>query len=336
MSGILVIGGYGAVGGQVSAVLDEWFPGRVTAAGRAPDRARLPAGVRRVRLDLADVAALERLLDAGSIGVVVLCVEPADAAVAEVCLSRGVHLVDVGASDHLLRQVEGLADRAVAGGATAVLSVGVAPGLTNLLARRAYERVGGARRVDLTVLLGAGERHGADAVAWTVGRLAQPATGRPRRCDLPGHGRRTAHPLDFSDQHSLRRTLGGGPEVVTRVCFDSAFATGLLFGLRRIGVFRAARSPLARRLVAATLSRVHVGSDDFAVRADAADGERHAALALTGNSQSRITAVVAAHVVRAVVGGVLPAGVHHIDLLPALAGLPEELAPHGVRLYDLL
>ncbi|MFI9593928.1 DUF3140 domain-containing protein [Nonomuraea sp. NPDC052265] len=143
------------------------------------------------------------------------------------------------------------------------------------------------------------------------------------------------HMAKVSDQHSLRRTLGG-PAVVTRVCFDSAFSTGLLFGLRRIGVFRAARSPAARRLVAAALSRVHIGSDGFAVRADAVNGERHAALALTGNSQSRVTALVAAYVVRAVVGGALPAGVHHIDQLPPLAGLPEELAGNGVRLHDVL
>ncbi|NUW33886.1 saccharopine dehydrogenase NADP-binding domain-containing protein [Nonomuraea sp. SMC257] len=366
---MLVIGGYGAVGAQVSTTLDEWFPGRVVAAGRRPGGARLPGTVRRARLDLADVAGLERLLDAERVAAVVLCVEPADAAVAETCLSRGVHLVDVGASDHLLRQVEDLADRATAGGAiaggataggataggataggataggaiaggataggataggaTAVLSVGLAPGLTNLLARRAHERVGGAQRIDITVLLGAGEHHGADAVAWTVARLSLPAAGGSRRCVMPGYGRRTAYPLDFSDQHSLRRTLGV-PAVTTRMCLDSAFSTTLLAGLRRLSVFRAARGPLARRLVTAALSRVHIGGDGFAVRVDAVNRDRHVALALTGNAQSRATALVAAHVTRAVLGGELPGGVHHIDQLPALADLPDRLAAYGI------
>lgn len=31
----------------------------------------------------------------------------------------------------------------------------------------------------------------------------------------------------------------------------------------------------------------------------------------------------------------LPAGVHHIERLPALAGLPEALAGHGVTLHRL-
>ncbi|WP_220449897.1 saccharopine dehydrogenase family protein [Nonomuraea longispora] len=326
MSGILVIGGYGAVGAQVSTTLDGWFPGQVIAAGRNPDGARLPATVRRVRLDLADIADLERLLDLGDIAVVVLCVEPADAAVAETCLSRGVHLVDVGASDHLLRQVEDFAGRATAGGATGVLSVGLAPGLTNLLARRVHEHLGGAQQIDITVLLGAGEQHGADAVAWTVARLAGPPTARPRRYIMPGHGRRTAYPLDFSDQHSLRRTLGA-PRVTTRMCLDSAFSTTLLAGLRRLGVFR---RPALRGLITTALSRVHLGGDGFAIRVDAVNGDRHAALALAGNGQSRATALVAAHVTRTVLAGMLPTGVHHIDQLSALADIPERLAAHGI------
>ncbi|MEV8634197.1 saccharopine dehydrogenase [Streptosporangium sp. NPDC051023] len=329
MSGILVIGGYGAVGAQVSTTLDGWFPGQVIAAGRNPDGARLPDTVRRARLDLADIGGLERLLDLDPIAAVVLCVEPADATVAETCLSRGIHLVDVGASDHLLRQVEDLADRATVSGATGVLSVGLAPGLTNLLARRVHERVGGAQRIDITVLLGAGEQHGADAVAWTVSRLAQPAGARPRRYAMPGHGRRIAYPLDFSDQHSLRRTLGV-PRVTTRMCLDSAFSTRLLAGLRRLAVFRVNRRPALRRLITAALSRVHIGGNGFAVRVDAVNSDRHAALALTGNGQSRATALVAAHVTRTVLAGTLPTGVHHIDQLPALAGIPEQLAAHGI------
>ncbi|NRQ36991.1 saccharopine dehydrogenase [Nonomuraea sp. NN258] len=328
---MLVIGGYGAVGAQVSTTLDGWFPSQVIAAGRNPDGARLPATVRRVRLDLADIAGLERLLDPGDIAVVVLCVEPADATVAETCLSRGVHLVDVGASDHLLRQVEDLADRATVGGATGVLSVGVAPGLTNLLARRVHERLGGAQQIDITVLLGAGEQHGADAVGWTVSRLARPAAARPRRYLMPGHGRRTAHPLDFSDQHSLRRTLGV-PSVTTRLCLDSAFSTALLAGLRRLGVFR---RPTLRRLITTALSRVHLGGDGFAVRVDGVNGDRHAALALTGNGQSRATALVAAYVTRAVLDGALPTGIHHIDQLPVLADVPERLAAHGIVPHSL-
>ncbi len=331
---VLVVGGYGAVGGTVTATLGAWFPGRVVPAGRDEARARRHGGV---RVDVTDPDGFGRVLDGlGDVAAVVLCVEPPDTGVARVCLERGVHLVDIGATRRLLDGVSDLDATAVAGGATAVLSVGVAPGLTNLLARRAHEAVGGAERIDLTVLLGSGERHGGDAVRWTVENLAEPVTGRPLRTVLPGYGTRTAHPFPFSDQHSLSRTLAV-PEVTTRLCLDSRPLTALLFALRRTGLLRTTRRQGVRRLVTGAFRRVHLGGDGFAVRADARSGDgRGAAYAMTGRAQSRVTGLVAAYVTRELLTGDLPAGVHHIDRLPALAGLPELLvAEHGLTLTRL-
>ncbi|MFE9650685.1 hypothetical protein ACFYO0_42675 [Streptomyces sp. NPDC006365] len=80
--------------------------------------------------------------------------------------------------------------------------------------------------------------------------------------------------------------------------------------------------------------RVHVGSDGFAIRVDARRGDRHAAWALTGRGQSRNTGLVAAYVTRELLTGTPPTGVHHIEQLLGLAGLPETLAAqHGVALH---
>jgi Saccharopine dehydrogenase NADP binding domain len=336
---ILTVGGYGAVGATVSRSLAKWFPGRVLIGGRNLERARRLAAVTRsaaVELDVANVPAFERILHENGVGAVVLCVEPPGSELALACLRRGVHLVDVGASHALLADVDSFAGEAAARGATAVLSVGVAPGLTNLLARRAHDELGGADKLDLTVLLGAGERHGTDAVRWTVVHLADPdwrhSRSRPRRVPLPGFGTRTAHPFPFSDQHTLRRTLGV-PDVTTRLCLDSAPLTAALFGLRRTGVFGAVRAPVVQRALIASLRAVHLGGDGFAVRADAFRDDRHAAYAITGRAQSRITGLVAAHVTRRLLAGGLPTGVHHIDQLSELADLPEELARHGTVLW---
>lgn len=316
---VLVVGGHGAVGATVTATLEGWFPGRVLAAGRS----------RGVRVDVTEPAAFGRTLDElGDVTAVVLCVEPPGTGIARLCLARGVHLVDIGATRQLLDGVAALHGTAVKAGAIAVLSVGVAPGLTNLLAARAHEAVGGADRIDLTVLLGSGERHGEDAVRWTVEGLAQPVgAAHPARFPVPGHGTRTAHPFPFSDQYTLRGTLGV-PDVTTRLCLDSAALTAVLFAARR-----AARHPRVRNLMVGTFRRVHLGGDGFAVRADARRGDRHAAYALTGRAQSRVTALVAAHTTRAVLTGTLPPGVHHIEQLPALAGIPEKLAANGVTVH---
>ncbi|MFI5801770.1 saccharopine dehydrogenase [Streptomyces sp. NPDC051561] len=331
---ILVAGGYGAVGTAVTRALDGWFPGRVVPGGRDGARARRLGGV---RVDVSDPGGFRRTLDElGDIAAVVLCVEPPDAGIAGICFERGIHLVDVSANRQLLDSVGELHDVATAHKATAVLSVGVAPGLTNLLARRAHLAVGGAERIDLTVLLGSGERHGADAVRWTVAGLTRPVTARPARTALPGHGARTAHPFPFSDQYTLARTLDV-PEVTTRLCLDSRPLTAALFALRRTPVLRKAIAhPAAQRLLTASFSRVHLGGNGFAIRADAHRGDAHAAYALTGRQQSDITGLTAAHVTRALIAPEaepVPPGVHHIDQLPTLAALPEDLAAHGVRVH---
>ncbi|MFI8100561.1 saccharopine dehydrogenase [Streptomyces sp. NPDC086023] len=234
--------------------------------------------------------------------------------------------MDVGATHRLLEEVSELHDTAAGAGATAVLSVGVAPGLTNLLARRVNDPVGGAERIDLTVLLGAGERHDSDAVRWTVAGLGEPVAARALRLPVPGFDTRTAHPFPFSDQHALRRTLGV-PEVTTRLCLDSRPLTAALFALRRTGLLGGARR---QRLLTGVFGRVHLGGDGFAVRADAHRGDRHATLTLTGRGQSRATGLVAAHVVRTLLTQPVPPGVHHLDQLPHLADLPDRLTGHGI------
>ncbi|WP_197973092.1 saccharopine dehydrogenase family protein [Streptomyces gossypiisoli] len=326
---ILVVGGYGAVGATVTSTLGAWYPGRVVPGGRNAERARRLGGV---RVDVADPEGFRRVLDGlGAVAAVVLCVEPPDAGVARVCLEGGIHVVDVSATARLLDAVAELGGVATDAGATGVLSVGVAPGLTNLLARRAHEAVGGADRIDLTLLFGTGERHGTDALRWTMAGLAEPVRARPLRTELPGHGPRTAHPFPFSDQHTLPRTLGV-PQVTTRLCLDSRALSTALFTMRRAGLTRLTARPDVQRRLADLSGRVHLGGDGFAVRADAWHGDRHAAYALTGREQSRVTGLTAAYVTRELLTGTAPPGVHHIEQLPGLARLPEDLAEYGVTL----
>ncbi|QDY80563.1 saccharopine dehydrogenase family protein [Streptomyces qinzhouensis] len=325
---VLVVGGYGAVGTAVTSALDAWFPGRVIPAGRDGAKAHRLGGV---RTDIADPEAFGRTLDELiDVTLVVLCAEPPDTTAAELCFERGIDLVDTGATSHLLDALTELGPLARRTGASAVLSTGVAPGLSNLLARRAHQAVGGAEHIDLTLLLGTGDHHGTDAVRWTLTGLTTPMPAAPLRIDLPGYGTRTTYPFPFSDQYTLPRTLGV-PHVTTRLCLDSRALTAGLLGLRRAPA-RLAEHAAARRLLTGLMGRIHLGGDGFAVRADAYRAGRHAAYALTGNRQSLITGLVAAHAARAVFTGAVTPGVHHIEEIPGLARLPEDLTGNGIRL----
>jgi len=337
---VLVVGGYGAVGAVTTRALAATYPDRVVCAGRSPDRAARTAaatpGVHAAFVDVTDPGSVSDALDRHDVALVVLAVEPPDSEVTRACLERGIHVVDVSATDALLEQTARMGELARQRGATAVLSVGLAPGLTNVLARRVHDQLGGADQLDITVLIGSGERHGTDGIRWTVRQLAGPRSqvdAEPRTVELPGHGRRRAHPFPFSDQYTLRRTLPAAAAVTTRLCLDSRAVTTLLFGAQRAGAFRAVRGPRGTELLTKALGRVHVGSDRFAVRVDGRRGTLAEWQALTGSQQSRTTGLVAAEVARAALEDRVPAGVHHVDELDHFLRLPEELAGTGVQVW---
>lgn len=330
---IIVTGGYGAVGRAASTALGAWFPGDVLATGRNIDKARqLTAAtgntVLPAQVDLTHAGELEHLLDDAR--VLVACTEHDNARIAETCLRRGIHYVDVSASHTVLTEIERLDDLARRHSAAAVLSVGLAPGLTNLLAADCARRLDTVRGIDIAVLLGLGERHGRAAVEWTLDTLrARPPHARPQRVRFPGEPRsRTAYPFDFSDQHTLRRTLG--TPTTTRLCFDSRVLSRLLFLSRNTGALRALRSPGLRHVFAAAIPHLHIGSDAFAVTVDAHGDDRTVTMSISGHDQSHVSGLVAAHVARQLNTGAAPSGVVHIDQFTDLDTMTAALREHGL------
>ena len=69
-----------------------------------------------------------------------MCAELDNARVARARLERGIHYLDVSASHRLLTGIEASDGLARDRRATAILSVGLVPGVTNLLARYCVER----------------------------------------------------------------------------------------------------------------------------------------------------------------------------------------------------
>ena len=303
----LVLGGYGAVGARIVAQLraggDVAF-----AAGRDPARAD------RV-VNLADPGTLRTAV--ADVDVVVNAAGAEDPAVAELITDHGAALVDITASSGYVAALERLdPPRPV------LLSAGLAPGLTNLLAAAVHAAAPGP--VDLAVCLGAGERHGAAAVAWSYGllghRFRDPGAGgqvrnytQPQSFDLPGQGWRRLYRADFSDQHVLTRDL----QVPVRTYFglDSRLATAALAALTWIP--GASSAPRGLHLP---------GSDRWLVLARGQDGTSRWA---SGRVESHATAVLAATAARAAAG--LTAGVHHLHQVLTLADVP---AGRGIHLQD--
>jgi hypothetical protein len=301
MARIVVFGGCGAVGREAAALLSRSHD--VVVAGRNPTNP--VRGTRTLRVDLRDDADVREALEGTH--AVLMCAEVDNARIARTCLERGVHYLDVTASRETISAIEELG-----GDATALLSVGLAPGVTNLLARYCVERTG-ARDVEIGVLLGGGERHGPAAVAWTLGGLAE--LGPSWRMPFPApYGKRAVHGFPFSDQHTLRHTLDVD-HVRTGLCLDSRLVTALLPVAARV----------AHRL--GPLARAHVGSDGFAVAVSAGG----VTCGFSGRRQSLATGVVAALLVDRLPA--LPNGVWHVDQVVDPLGFLTEVAGHGFRLH---
>ena len=310
----LVIGALGSVGRIVCGYLATKFPGRVVAAGRkingaSASAAGLSATVLFRELDVREPGMLDDAVKDAL--VVITCVNARNREIAETCVRRGAHFVDISADYAVLQSLEALNDDASVSGVTGVLSVGLAPGITNLLARHAQEVLGPVRNAEIAVLLGLGDAHGRGAILWMLENSR--ALGKAEHIHLPEpYGTRTAYAFDFADQHVVRRTLAI-EHARTLLCLEPAYmtralslfsASKLLALMGRVGMLE----PLAQ-----LLSAVKFGSDAFVAQVEVQGDQGRVRAWVRGRKEARVTGLMASLVAeRLGTGDSLP-GVRHIE-----------------------
>jgi saccharopine dehydrogenase-like NADP-dependent oxidoreductase len=106
--------------------------------------------VRAVRIDVTDHAAAARAL-AGAFVVVNAVQYQRNLDVMEAALAAGAHYVDMGGLFHTTRKQLQLDGRFRAAGRTAILGMGAAPGIANLLARHGAEQLDQVREIHIRV-----------------------------------------------------------------------------------------------------------------------------------------------------------------------------------------
>jgi saccharopine dehydrogenase-like NADP-dependent oxidoreductase len=163
----LVLGGYGTSGAPVVEMLRTGGDSAV-AADRDPARAD-----RVVDLRAPDRSPFVAALD--GIDVVVNAAGVEDPGLVATAADRGVAVADITATMPYVTAIERLVPRA-----PVVLSVGLAHGLTNLLAAAVHQAAPGPAGIDIALVLGAGERHGAAGVAWPCAPTSASTRGRRR------------------------------------------------------------------------------------------------------------------------------------------------------------
>ncbi|MCA9688533.1 MAG: saccharopine dehydrogenase NADP-binding domain-containing protein [Nannocystaceae bacterium] len=311
---VIVVGGYGQVGRRIARGLIDCAR-EVVVAGRSERRSRRAAhelGCRGATLDVGEPGTWASAV--GVAGAVVVCVDQTDDAFARWVLERGVDYIDITAGDAFLRKVERLDPIARGAGSTALLSVGLAPGVTNLLVKDCVDRLDSAEHARIALLLGVGERHGDAGIEWTLDQLARVspiASLVPVR--YPGSAASTvAVPLEIADQHVVLRTqqLRSAETVVT---LESSRWTRVAVALGP-----SLRWSSVRALVRYLLPRVRLGSERCAVvvevRGALASAPHVTRGGFVGAREVEVTARVAAKITDALAERRRP-GVFHIDQL---------------------
>ncbi|MGC1218983.1 MAG: saccharopine dehydrogenase NADP-binding domain-containing protein [Phormidesmis sp.] len=350
---ILIIGGYGNVGRIIATELGNRFPRQVIVSGRNYKKAEafsLEMGqqVIPMALDISHISANEKLLD--DVGIVVMCLDLESIEFVRLCIQRGIHYIDISASYSILSQIERLNKEAEVARATVVLSVGLAPGLTNLLTKHCQSKVPDMTYADIYILLGMGDIHGDAALQWTLenmnGEFTVRDNGETKRVKsfedgkqtvFPGRlGKRIAYRFNFSDQHVLPQTLGL-KSVATRLCFGSAWMTSLFPIANKVGVSRLLKLKSVERLLVSLLKRLHFGSAEFVVKVDGGNVPEKGALyecSLWGEVEGQVTGLVAAKVAEKLVLFSYPVGVFHIEQLFTLHEFLECLDQHGLKFEE--
>ncbi len=327
----LIIGGYGAVGSIIARHLAEQFPNNVMVAGRSFNKAHqlaeeLNHTVIPYQFD-ASTSSNYELLD--EVGLVIVCIDLPDSKLAEECIARGINYLDITASQKVIQKIETLNEQATAMDVTIALSVGLAPGITNLLAQHCIRQAPASTPVDLFVLLGLGEKHGDAAYRWTFDNIhtiypvvqgGRTKTVRsftqPKQTVLIG--KRTFYSFNFSDQHTLAETTSS-PQVFTRMAFDSRFITRMIGFLRKTGITRLFKNKRMQHLFITAFNRLNVGSDLFAVKAETA----YNAYSVSGNEEGKVTAYVATELAIQLIEQQSSSGVRHMHQL--VSDVPEFL-----------
>lgn len=332
------------MGKTICKQLGEKYAEYVYAAGRSLKHAEqfsqeTDGKVKSLQLDIRqgfDTGFLDQ------VKLVIMCLDQSDTAFVRSCLQSGTHYVDISANGLFLDQVEQWRTEAEVNFATAVLSVGLAPGLTNLLALQAHRLLDQVNAIELSIMLGLGDQHGKAAIEWTVDNLSSSfqVTENKRMVTVDSFtdgkivdfgadlGRKKAYRFPFSDQQTLARTLDV-PSVSTRLCFDSAIATGFMGGMRVTGAFRCLKVNWIRNAIVKGFGKLHFGVDKFAVKVEARGrrGGKEAIVEclLQGKDQSKMTAKVAVAVADALYREEFKHGVYHIDQLFDLRSMQDWL-----------
>ncbi len=292
--------------------MSQHYPGKVIVAGRNYAKAeQLSQQIAAVpmKLDLTSISNSDFL---DTVQLVIMCIDQLDTSFVELCIEKGINYIDISANKEVIEKIELLNDQAKQ--SSIVLSVGIAPGITNLLAKHVLNQSPTEEAIDISVLLGLGEKHGDAAFKWTfdnintsytLGKQEIRSFSTPRKTELVG--KRSFYTFNFSDQHTLLKTTQI-KRVTTRMAFDVSFLTKTVALLRKVGLTTVFNNRWVQNVSISLFKKSLIGSDVFGVKVEG----KTLGFSVTGNGEGNATAYVATETALHLLKNQTPSGVKHL------------------------
>ncbi|WP_342535259.1 saccharopine dehydrogenase NADP-binding domain-containing protein [Lysinibacillus sp. FSL K6-1151] len=336
---ILIVGGYGEVGSKMATMLLTSYPNKIWIAGRSFEKAKQFCAqhhhlAKPIQMDVSKTVNAQQL---ANVALVIMCLEQKDTAFANLCLKEGIMYIDITASYAFLKKLEELHPIAKQNNATAVFSVGMAPGLTNLMAMHAAQQLASIEKLHISILLGAGDTHGNAAILWILHQLNIPfysyknkkTTNFTNRRKVPFKelGKRSVYQFNFSDQHTLAKHFPTIP-IMTRLGFDVESLNWFVSFLQKSRIAKLLKFNKIQTTLASLIQKIKIGSEVCGIHVEAIGKKHHKEAVFTldflDRDESLVTAKVATAIAKELLNNKHPFGTYHIEELFTLETLQAQ------------
>ncbi|MEE4198680.1 MAG: saccharopine dehydrogenase NADP-binding domain-containing protein [Bacteroidales bacterium] len=332
---ILIIGGYGNVGSKIVSILDSMQLFSITIAGRNLDKAHKLAkqyskNVHSCKFDAQEF--LQKKLYIKNNDIIISCIDLSDDKLAKFILENGKIYIDLTASYEYIQKVEQINDIALINKGLAVLSVGLVPGLSNLMIKHLQQiskRLNHFEKAEIFVQLGLGDTNGKAAVQWILNNVNKEYIVKNKNQDFSYKpltkgkyeeifGKRVLfYPFNFSDQHVVCNTLNIN-RVVSYLGFNSNLISILFSFLKKIGFFNLLKIKSVNNLLLKAFTKIRIGNDLFSLNTKLyTTDEKVYSLSVLGKEEAVTTARIVCNLIRWIHFSYnsLPVGVNHIEQL---------------------
>lgn len=336
---VLILGGYGIIGSMIARFLIEKSDVHVIVAGRRYTQAQKKADEFGEQVTACEIiVSTEQDYDAAlqDVDIVVVCFDLPDDRFPRACLERGIDYVDISAESQVLSRIGALDNLAREHNATALISVGLMPGISNLMAKRGVEQLGEVQRIDNVALLGLGEVFGSASANWTISHYGDLYDVNRIQINMgEDFGMRTAYRFAFADQYVIRKTLQVG-EAFSWGCYDRILSTHLIGLIRALRLGWLFRNSVFRNWVVSAIQKFSFGSDVFVLTSRVTDEQSDLPYQswLKGNGEAEITALIAAETIQKLFHNKFPTGVYHSEQLFDLSDFLPVLEKHEVEFQE--